>query len=545
MKRIVSFMLALLMLCVLIPVSAASAAEMTVETIIDPQYEDAQNFSGGYAAVKKNGKWGYIDETGKVVIDFKYDWAGLFSEGVAAVAVKEETQFGTYLIFHLINDKGMDVVLKNSMNTWAMEFLEIYDFCPNYIYDYEGVMDEISSESVHWTCRDGVINVNDVLYTADGSEILIKESEKSKLFMPTWGDYEEPFEYFYPSGPCVDGIIPMIATHVGQSQYQQSFYMDKQGNIVRTFKVCDWENGKGGINNAMAPNEGMSLVSMLYEPYEDYFMRWHVRYGLLDEKDNWVLEPKYTNYFYLFSGRFIVNGLLALENESGLWGAVNSKGQTVIPFRYKSMTTFSNGYSCAKKQDGTYVYLDPAGKEYKVGGLNGGIANATLCTSVGDGLAAVYDATLGKAYCVSTTPVDGVFPAIKGSDLLDISVYIPNHDDPDAAQVIYSPSKIILIEKNGLYGYARLNVKEDAPEAESVTRVFGADRYATAFKAADTLKAELGIEKFQNVIVASGTGFADALAGSYLAAMKQAPILLVRGANVNDVKNYIKSNPAM
>ena len=36
MKRIVSFMLALLMLCVLIPVSAASAAEMTVETIIEP-----------------------------------------------------------------------------------------------------------------------------------------------------------------------------------------------------------------------------------------------------------------------------------------------------------------------------------------------------------------------------------------------------------------------------------------------------------------------------------------------------------------------------
>ena len=78
-----------------------------------------------------------------------------------------------------------------------------------------------------------------------------------------------------------------------------------------------------------------------------------------------------------------------------------------------------------------------------------------------------------------------------------------------------------------------------------VTRVFGADRYATAFKAADTLKSELGVSKFQNVIVASGTGFADALAGSYLAAQKNAPILLVRGANVNDVKNYIKSNPAM
>ena len=75
-------------------------------------------------------------------------------------------------------------------------------------------------------------------------------------------------------------------------------------------------------------------------------------------------------------------------------------------------------------------------------------------------------------------------------------------------------------------------------------RIFGADRYATAFKAADTLKEELGVSKFQNVIVASGTGFADALAGSYLAAVKDAPILLVRAANVNAVKDYIKANLA-
>ena len=85
---------------------------------------------------------------------------------------------------------------------------------------------------------------------------------------------------------------------------------------------------------------------------------------------------------------------------------------------------------------------------------------------------------------------------------------------------------------------------KDSDEDSKVTRVFGADRYQTTFKAADTLKAELGVSKFQNVIVASGTGFADALAGSYLAAQKNAPILLVRAANVNAVKDYIKANLA-
>ena len=37
------------------------------------------------AAVKTGGKWGYIDKTGKVVVEIKYDDAKDFSEGLAAV----------------------------------------------------------------------------------------------------------------------------------------------------------------------------------------------------------------------------------------------------------------------------------------------------------------------------------------------------------------------------------------------------------------------------------------------------------------------------
>lgn len=79
-------------------------------------------------------------------------------------------------------------------------------------------------------------------------------------------------------------------------------------------------------------------------------------------------------------------------------------------------------------------------------------------------------------------------------------------------------------------------------QKDSVTRVFGADRYATAFKVADALKEELGVSKFQNIVVASGIDFPDALAGSYLATQKNAPILLVRGKNVAEVKAYIHAN---
>ena len=83
-----------------------------------------------------------------------------------------------------------------------------------------------------------------------------------------------------------------------------------------------------------------------------------------------------------------------------------------------------------------------------------------------------------------------------------------------------------------------------APEVTGVTRIAGADRYTTSFLAADQLKAKLGVQKFNTIVVASGTDFADALSGSYLAAVKDAPMLLVRSRNkeINAVKDYIKAN---
>ena len=78
----------------------------------------------------------------------------------------------------------------------------------------------------------------------------------------------------------------------------------------------------------------------------------------------------------------------------------------------------------------------------------------------------------------------------------------------------------------------------------SYLRLAGSNRYETGFQSADQLKAELGVDQFENIVVASGTGFADALAGSYLAVQKNAPILLVNKNTVADVAEYIGANLA-
>ena len=78
-----------------------------------------------------------------------------------------------------------------------------------------------------------------------------------------------------------------------------------------------------------------------------------------------------------------------------------------------------------------------------------------------------------------------------------------------------------------------------------MVRLAGANRFETALMAADRMKEDLGVAWFDAVIVASGANFADALSGSYLAAVKNAPILLSYKQAQNDqVKAYILDNLA-
>lgn len=61
------------------------------QMVIEPQFEDAKSFLCGFAAVKENDKWGYIDKTGKIIINCTFEDANSFSKyGVASVKHNDE-----------------------------------------------------------------------------------------------------------------------------------------------------------------------------------------------------------------------------------------------------------------------------------------------------------------------------------------------------------------------------------------------------------------------------------------------------------------------
>lgn len=82
--------------------------------IISEEYEDVQPFNEGYAAIKKNNLWGYIDTTFQVKISCKYDQCSSFKNGLASFEIRG----GKSLIIEgYINKKG-EVVWQKEYSNW-------------------------------------------------------------------------------------------------------------------------------------------------------------------------------------------------------------------------------------------------------------------------------------------------------------------------------------------------------------------------------------------------------------------------------------------
>lgn len=68
------------------------------------------SFGEGLVAVKLNGKWGFIDKSGKIVIESKFDSGGHFSEGLAGVGLNGKWGFidknGEFVIEPKFDDIG-------------------------------------------------------------------------------------------------------------------------------------------------------------------------------------------------------------------------------------------------------------------------------------------------------------------------------------------------------------------------------------------------------------------------------------------------------
>lgn len=278
-------------------------------------YEDTvmgdEHFAGissVQAPCKLKGKYGYIDKTGKMVINAQYQMGSDFNNGYARVDKDGKSAFIDKTGKLVTSFYSSDKELKNN---------DIYKLYNDY-------------KQEDYNCIDAaVINNKYSSYVIDSKALTLNKMHGASCCF--WDGRAE---------------ISFYTTSGNRREYKIGF-IDTAGNIVI----------KPQFHSVMNFSEGLSAVSLPEDPN---------KYGYIDLSGNMVIAPKYDNANPFKDGvavvsAFNINGPSYLSSDSYLKGLIDKKGNYIIQPQYTEFEGFSEGLAVVKK-DGKYGYIDKAGK---------------------------------------------------------------------------------------------------------------------------------------------------------------------------------------
>ena len=145
------------------------------------EFDCVCEFNEGFAAVQKDGKWGYINTKGEQIIECKFDDTNYFNEGFAAV--KKDGKWG------YINTKGYSVIFDKSKNEIMEVFDKVIDRSNNTFYlsrlgDKFGLLDEKFNVII----KNSIYDKFEVLQRINETTFLIKIAER-ELFVDSEGNF--------------------------------------------------------------------------------------------------------------------------------------------------------------------------------------------------------------------------------------------------------------------------------------------------------------------------------------------------------------------
>lgn len=314
--------------------------DKTGEFVIAPQYIYADSFKVGQARVccengiwgfidkknvftaarlspvKKDGRYGYVDQNGFICFEYRCEWAGEFSEGLAVV-VDENNQYG------FIDATGRNVI--------PCRYREALNFC-------EGLA-RVKDDSGLWGFIDK--SVKEVIpcqyvvchpFKNGSAGVRNKEGY--------WGYIDKK------------GIFELAAIHP-EKRGNSYGYTDRKGVVVIDFvfksaePFCEGlaavqdKNGLWGFINA----KGETVVKFQYENCCSF--KGGVARVMNRQNHYWGCINKSGKIIVPFIGIYSIdigdccNGLISCRNEKSLVGYYDINGRLAIPFAYHNASDFS------------------------------------------------------------------------------------------------------------------------------------------------------------------------------------------------------------
>jgi hypothetical protein len=246
-------------------------------------YQNAKGFSEGLAAVadaEVGGRWGYIDKSGALVIPYQFQYAKNFSEGLARVMVKERWGY---------IDKSGHLVIP-----------AVYDLAT----DFSGGRAEVRTPGDYgfvyaWIDQKG-------------------QRDNSYSSRPPWAskyDWVRPFS---------EGLAAVgYRGHGG--------FVDESGKLVLDLGPVLGDSFHEGLASALKGKH----------------------WGYINRQGKFIIKPQFKMAQGFSEGRAAVR----MGNK---WGYVDKAGQLVIPPQFNLPGQFSDGVACVQINESmsSYAYID-------------------------------------------------------------------------------------------------------------------------------------------------------------------------------------------
>ena len=474
-KRLLTVLLAVTLCIALVPVATANHEERGIlryEEIIKPQYEAVNDFSEDLAAVKKDGKWGYIDTENNIVIPFQFDMAQPFSEGYAIVGKLSDGyyEWADWETGEIISESyyKLDVgcIDKSGKHTPFRYYAfddDTYEYRLEDFSPYVGTLDDLDTYTRQRFCYyGGWVIFNGMLFDKSGAQLITPESFfENTRHVPTegiiatglWGEIStiyrgmngataldlSGFRYYDTDGnqlPYVDYDF---------DNYDDDSYNKWLEENEQYFDVVRYEKY---ITDIFAFNQGLAPV---YEAARDKYAYGEAEYaGFIDRSGKFVIEPQFNSFWrydVLGEHKVFNDGGLASVSKEGWFGAIDKNGHTVVPFQYGDLMCFVEGLA-GFVYDGYFGFLDTSGNHVIP-------ARYFAVSNFRNGIAAVIEGN-------STFLIDRKGRMIPGSDKLDLSASISQ--DYYGRTYILDPSEYFIISDGEKYGFGKISYTPLLPD---------------------------------------------------------------------------------
>ncbi len=316
-----------------------ATADKTI--IVTPQFQEAQLFYEGYAAVKKNGKYGYINNSGKTVIPFNYYAAKPFRVGYYALSGNNKPGDGS------INSQ------KTVLFAGAAPKADGYEIC----IDVKGLKIKCPA-----------INENSVPDLNKPNTVTVKSSytavPKTELFDNIIDDYKmagTEDTYYIATRNNNYGVFNNKYEVVVPFEYSK---IEKLTIGAMTYVMVDKGGMKGILFGNGSPYMALENTKLIYVPAKDgkrYFI--YAKDGKTGLKNNLyatVVEPTYDDITYDAEG----NGFVLLSNSYKGYAFPNS---AVLEARFAELKPVKGGeYVMVKNSAGKWGYISNSLVEFFV-----------------------------------------------------------------------------------------------------------------------------------------------------------------------------------